>query len=192
MNRHKGVAAVLPCGTLATLAGPPFVTDGPEPVGYRHWELYLASQHVKTADRWSGTAPHVEVNYGAVPNPQLHLIAPLAYDAPPGEVHHYGYGDTELGCKVRVIQETEWLPQVGIFPLLEVPTGQADLGLGSGHVNAFLPVWLQKSWGAQGREWTAYGGGYGTNPGAGKRDWGFAGLLLQCQVYVAYRLTFGP
>ena len=28
---------------------------------------------------WAGTAPHVEVNYGAVPNVQLHGIAPLAY-----------------------------------------------------------------------------------------------------------------
>jgi hypothetical protein len=25
-------------------AGPPYVTDDPEPVEYRHWEVYLASQ----------------------------------------------------------------------------------------------------------------------------------------------------
>ena len=46
------------------------------------------------------------------------------------------------------------MPQVGIFPLLEVPTA-AQEGLGNGHATAFLPLWLQKSWG----KWTVYGGG---------------------------------
>jgi len=119
------------------------VTDDPEPVAYQHWELYLASQHFETADGWSGTAPHIELNYGVVTNVQLHLIAPMAYDAPSGGSTHYGYGDTELGVKFRFIQETEHLPQVGIFPLLEIPTGSKSDGLGSGQVQAFLPLWLQ-------------------------------------------------
>jgi hypothetical protein len=54
--------------SLTTWAGPPFVTDDPEPVAYQHWELYLASQHIETADGWSGTAPHIELNYGVVTN----------------------------------------------------------------------------------------------------------------------------
>jgi hypothetical protein len=55
---------------LAGLAGPPFTTDDPEPVEYRHWEVYAASQHTKSAAGWSGTAPHFEVNYGAITNRQ--------------------------------------------------------------------------------------------------------------------------
>jgi hypothetical protein len=165
------------------MSGPPFLTDDPEPVEYRHWEFYVASQHVKTADGWSGTAPHFEVNYGAIPNLQLHLIAPLAYDAPALGSRHYGYGDTELGAKYRFIQETSNFPQVGIFPMLEIPTGNADHNLGSGYVQAFLPVWLQKSWGEEDREWTIYGGGgYHITPGAGNHDWGFFGVVLQRQV----------
>jgi hypothetical protein len=161
------------------LAGPPFITDDPEPVEYRHWEIYLASQHLKMADGWSGTAPHVEVNYGVISNLQLHLIAPLAYDAPAKGNSHYGYGETELGVKYRFIGETGNLPQVGVFPLLEVPTGNAGEGLGSGHLQAFLPLWLQKGFGS----WTIYsGGGYGINPGAGNRNWGYFGLVTQCQV----------
>jgi len=163
----------------AVLAGPPFVTDDPEPVDYQHWEFYIASQHTETANGWSGTAPHVELNYGAVPNVQLHLITPLAYNASFDRSTHYGYGDTELGVKFRFIQETENLPQVGIFPLLEVPTGSERDGLGSGHLQAFLPLWLQKSFG----DWTVYGGGdYGINPGAGNKDWGFSGVVVQRQV----------
>ncbi len=177
------LAACLLLSTRPALSGPPFVTDDPEPVEFRHWEFYVASQHVKTADDWSGTAPHIEVNYGAVSNLQLHLIAPAAYDAPEHGIRHYGYGDTELGAKYRFITETTYLPQIGIFPLVEIPTGNADENLGSGHAQAFLPLWLQKSWGEKDREWTLYGGGgYHINPGAGNHDWGFFGTVLQRQV----------
>ena len=160
--------------------GPPFVTDDPEPVDYQHWEFYIASESAKLDGDWSGTAPHFELNYGVLPNVQLHLIAPLAYDVPPDGKSHYGYGDTELGVKFRFIQETNWLPQVGIFPLLEAPTGSAAENLGNGHWQAFLPVWLQKNWGS----WTVYGGGgYGINSFRnGTENWGFVGAVLQKQV----------
>jgi hypothetical protein len=173
------------CGSLTALAGPPFATDDPEPVDYRHWEFYIASQPTETSDGWSGTAPHFELNYGVVPNVMLHVIAPLAYNIPSDGSTHYGYGDTELGVKVRFIQETHHLPEVGIFPLLEVPTGSESDGLGNGHLQAFLPVWLQKSFG----DWTIYGGGgYGINSGAGNENWGFVGGVLQRQIVKNFAL----
>jgi len=172
-------ALLLFCCSWAGLAGPPFTTDDPEPVKYQHWELYIASQNTKSADGWSGTAPHLEVNYGAISNLQLHLITPLAYDAPAHGTRQYGYGDTEVGVKYRFIQEADLSPQVGLFPLLEIPTGSANGDLGSGHVQAFLPIWLQKGFGP----WTVYGGaGYGINPGIGDRNWGYGGLVAQCQI----------
>ena len=175
------VSAVLSLA-LAGIAfgGPPFVTDDPEPVEYQHWEFYIASMHSELGGDWSGTAPHFEVNYGAVPDLQLHLIAPLAYDSPPEGAGHYGMGDLELGAKYRFIQETNGWPQVGVFPLLELPAGSARNNLGNGHSQAFLPLWLQKSWGS----WTAYGGaGYGVNSFSGHDNWGFAGGVLQKQVW---------
>ena len=51
-------------------------------------------------DGWAGTSPHVEVNYGAFPDVQLHVIAPVAWARPPGGPARFGYGDTELGAKV--------------------------------------------------------------------------------------------
>jgi hypothetical protein len=174
-----GVGGLLLAGPVGLVAGPPFITDDPEPVEYQHWEWYLASQNFKTTDGWSGTAPHLEVNYGAISNVQLHLIAPLAFDSPAHGAGHWGLGDLELGVKYRFVQETERMPQIGTFPLLEVPTGSAVEGLGSGHVQAFLPLWAQKSFG----KWTIYGGGgYGINAGAGNRDWGYAGVVAQNQV----------
>jgi hypothetical protein len=86
------VATIMIFLTRALLAGPPFVTDDPAPVKYRHWEIYLASQHLHDDEGWSGTAPHIEVNYGAVPNVQLHLIAPYAYSKPSDSSGKTGYG----------------------------------------------------------------------------------------------------
>ena len=93
-------------------AGPPYITDDPEPVEYQHWEFYLATQHELTPDGAVGTLPHVEINYGAVPNLQLHLIAPLAYARPSDGGIHYGPGDIELGAKLRFVQESGWVPMV--------------------------------------------------------------------------------
>jgi hypothetical protein len=167
-------------GALVALAGPPFATDDPEPVDYRHWEFYIASQDAEAAGGdWSGTAPHIEINYGVISNVQLHAIAPLSYVAPHDGNFHFGYGDSELGVKFRFLGQTDKLPDAGIFPLLEVPTGRQSEGLGSGHLQAFLPLWLQKDFG----DWSIYGGGgYGINPGSGNKNWGFVGAVLQKQI----------
>lgn len=167
-------------------AGPPFVTDDPEPVELHHWEVYFASMYWNGRDGAFGTAPHAEVNYGAVPNLQLHLIAPLAFSAGSGGAYSTGFGDTELGVKYRFIEETKRRPMVGIFPLIEVPTGDRTRGLGSGHVPVFLPIWIQKSWGP----WTTYGGGgYWSNPGDGARNYWLSGWLIQREV--SKHLTVG-
>jgi hypothetical protein len=171
------IAAVAPS---VARAGPPFVTDDPEPVELHHWEMYVASQLNHEPSGWSGTSPHFELNYGAAPNLQLHLIAPVAFDAPKDGSTHVGYGDTELGLKYRFVQERARCPQIGVFPLVELPSGDQVRGLGSGHVQAFLPIWLQKSWGDVHRPWTVYGGGgYWIHPGEGNRDWWYAGAVLQ-------------
>ena len=61
-----------------------------------------------------------------------------------------------------------------------MPTGDRHRGLGSGQLRAFLPLWLQKSYGP----WTTYGGGgYWINPGAGNHDWGFFGWQVQRQFF---------
>jgi len=159
-------------------AGPPYITDDPEPVEYHHWEVYLASIFAKQPDAWTSTAPHLEVYYGPIPNVQLHIIAPLSLYVPSQGPLGYGYGVTELGTKIRFVQESDWLPQIGTFPLLEVPT-ETNRNLGNEKLQTFLPIWLQKSVG----KWTAYGGGgYWINPGSQNRNWWFNGIVIQYQV----------
>jgi hypothetical protein len=173
-------------GQGAAWAGPPFFTDDPEPADYKHGEFYFASQYTHSDDGRSATLPHLEFNYGVLPNVHLHLIAPLQYLKPEGEDSRYGYGDTELGIKYRFIQETESRPMVGTFPIILLPTGGKEKGLGSGETQIYLPLWVQKSWGP----WTTYGGGgYWINPGEGNKNWWFSGWLVQREI--TKQLTLG-
>jgi hypothetical protein len=166
--------------TSKALAGPPYTTDDPEPVEYRHWELYLASQSFHDTTGWTGTAPHVEVNYGVVPNVQLHVITPLAYSIPESGPRAYGYGDTELGVKFRFVQERSWIPMIGTFPFLEVPSGSRSEGLGNGSAQVFFPVWLQKSFGP----WQTYGGvGVWIDVGERDRHWWYFGWQVQRRLF---------
>lgn len=165
----------------AAWAGPPFETDDPEPVETGHWEVYAFSAGAVGQHASTGLGPSLEVNYGAAPNLQLHMIVPTAFDAPHGARAAFGMGDAELGAKYRLINpgEHDWYPELGIFPLIELPTGKSSRNLGAGQVQVFLPVWLQKSFG----KWTTYGGGgYWINPGAGNRNYWYTGWLLQRQV----------
>ena len=180
-----GVAGLVALAALVALgpawAGPPFITDDPEPVDLGHWEVYGFSAGAIGSSDASGFGPSVEVNYGAAPNLQLHVIGGLAYDDPSGRPSQIGPSDTELGAKYRFITpgEDDWWPQVGTFPLIELPTGDAQRGLGAGYTQYFLPLWMQKDFGA----WTIYGGGgYWINPGPGNENYWFTGAVLQRQV----------
>jgi hypothetical protein len=156
-------------------AGPPFRTDDPQPVEHFHWEFYVASAQQFLRQETNATYPHIEINYGPISNVQIHFVAPLAY------VHtiegtHYGYSDTEIGIKFRAVEETEETPQIGFFPLIEIPTGDESKQLGTGNMQAYLPVWIQKSWGGL----TTYGGGgIWYNPGSDQKNWAFIGWEAQ-------------
>src|ERR1700761_2303696 len=64
-----GLFAVLAAGNpLPATAGPPFLTDDPEPVDYGHWEIIGFSMGTSVQGDAAGSLPGVEVNYGALPN----------------------------------------------------------------------------------------------------------------------------
>lgn len=181
--------------TSTTFAGPPFITDDPVPDDKGHGELYVGSIGTWNADGVAGDLPLIEGDYGIIDNVQLHFIASAAFNRPsPTGDMQYGYGDTELGVKYRFIQEDglfKGCPQIGIFPLFEAPTGRQDRGLGNGVGQTFLPVWLQKSFGPDNRQWTIFGGGgYWINPGAGNHNWGFMGIVVQKQITDNFALGF--
>jgi hypothetical protein len=115
--------------SLTPLAGPPFVTDDPEPVDYQHWEFYVASQHVETSDGWSGTAPHVELNYGAITNLQLHLIAPIAYDTPRERPSHSGLATPRSAQSTGSSRKGNICRKLEFFRCWKFPPAANQLGL---------------------------------------------------------------
>ena len=166
-------------------AGPPYLTDDPEPVALHHWEVYTFYTRDRTRSTNAVSGPALEVNNGIAPNTQLHLIVPRTYYSS-GGTSARGLGDIEAGVKYRFVSQTKSRPEIGIFPQLELPTGDQSKGLGNGRTWVKLPVWLQKDFGA----WTTYGGGgYAYNPAPGQRNYGYGGLLVQRTL--SPRLTLG-
>jgi len=181
MARFLPILAALLVPTAA-FAGPPYLTDDPAPVDLGHWEIYGFTQGTFVDRQSSSLVPAVEVNYGALPGFQLHIVAPLSLATQSGLPTAYGPGDVQFGIKYRLLNPGKggWWPEIGIFPMLDAPSGNAARGLGTGRVHGFLPVWLQET---ITDAWTTdFGGGYGINPGPGNRHYWFVGWLLQHQV----------
>jgi hypothetical protein len=163
-------------GAAPMLAGPPFQTDDPEPIDFRHYEFYTFASSDGTPIETDTEGPAFEFNWGAVPNVHLHIIVPAAAAFPANGPRTFGPGDTETGVKYRFVQETKHRPMIGTFTMIEWPTGSYSRGLGVGRVWFKLPLWAQKSFGP----WTTYGGGGETVVRApGYRSFPFAGWLIQ-------------
>jgi len=167
------------------MAGPPFQTDDPEPVDFRHYEFYTFGTVDGTPVETDPTGPAVEFNWGALPRLQLHAILPFGAIMPSNNPVYlpagagptaYGLTDMEVGAKFKWISETKHRPMIGTFTMLEVPTGNYAKGLGVGRVWYKLPVWVQKSWGS----WTSYGGaGYQLVHQYQYRSFAYEGWLVQ-------------
>ena len=187
-NKNKVLqfcAFTLLTSTTQLFAGPPFMTDDPAPVDYKHSEFYIFSTYDKTDDGKEIALPAFEYNYGVLPDVQLHIVVPFVRSIQNGEATESGLGDIELGAKYRFIQETENMPQIGIFPMAELPTGDASKGLGNGKIWWRLPVWMQKSFG----EWTSYwGAGYVLNNADGQKNYAFGGIQAQRDIGTKWSL----
>ena len=179
----------------AAMAGPPFQNDDPQPVDFRHYELYVFGTADGTGVEMDTTGPAVEFNWGVVPNVQLHIVLPAAGILPSNNPNYspagtgpnaFGLGDMELGVKYRFVQESKHRPMIGTFPMFEVPTGNPNNGLGVGKGWVKLPVWAQKSIGA----WTTYGGaGEAVNTAHEYKNFSYGGWLVQRDL--GKKLTLG-
>lgn len=98
---------------LSALAGPPFQTDDPEPVDFRHYEFYTFATSDGTPVETDTEGPAFEFNWGAVPNVQLHIIVPAAAAFPANGPRTFGPGDIETGIKYRFVHETKHRPMIG-------------------------------------------------------------------------------
>lgn len=83
-------------------AGPPFVSDDPEPTETGHFEIYTFNNGTNTR---AGTAGEtgVNFNYGAAPNLQLTATLPAGYNDTVGDGTRVGLGNVELAAKYRFL-----------------------------------------------------------------------------------------
>jgi outer membrane putative beta-barrel porin/alpha-amylase len=165
--------------TAPANAGPPFVTDDPEPTDYGHFEIYAFTQGLSAEGSKSGTALGLEVNYGLVPDVQVSVSLPVGFSAPNRSRPRFGITDAEFGVKYRFMSEDKegWRPQVSFYPSIDGAI--ATRNFGDNETHEFFPIWAQKSFGP----WTAFGGGgYRINPGRDGVNSGFEGATLLRQI----------
>jgi hypothetical protein len=167
LARAARLSAILVAALCAreASAGPPFITDDPEPTDTGHWEIY--APRVESAGKgvdYQGSVG-AEVNYGAAKNLQLTAGwgASYSHDA---SGYHWGRADLDLSAKYRFYHDDAAGVSIAVFPGVTLPTGSH--GMGNPKVTALLPGSGQKDIGP----WSIFGGGgYAINPGRGNRNY---------------------
>lgn len=166
-------------------AGPPFVTDDPEPPPPGSWEINIPFMLERSPGKTEMNAPLFDFNYG-LPDVQLKLEFPISIVHDDGDGTAVGAGDLLLGVKWRFLNNEELHLQLGVYPQLLVPTGDHARGLGEGRTAFVLPLVAQKSWG----KWTLYGNvGFWWQTAAETRNYVYAGAVLEREINE--RLTLG-
>jgi hypothetical protein len=176
MFARCGVSAVaLVCSWLMVApaeAGPPFVTDDPQPTDAGHWEIYNFVAGGPVGAVMTGQAG-LDLNYGAHDNLQLTAVLPVAFES--DDDTRAGLGNVELAVKYRFLRQSpdSITPDVAVFPRLFLPAGTR--GLGSDRTSLLLPIWAEKDFG----RWSVFGGGgYDINPGPANRNFWISGAVL--------------
>ena len=153
----------------AAWAGPPYVTDDPQPTDTGHWEIYNFATGVGTPGDLTGEGGF-DINYGGAKNLQLTAVIPAAFE----NANRFGAGDVELAVKYRFLNQDDhgWAPDVAFFPRVFLATGAH---FDPERPGLFLPIWAEKDWGP----WSLFGGGgWQLNPGAGERNFWQDGVAL--------------
>jgi hypothetical protein len=151
-------SAVLVCVALTlsavvpAIAGPPYLTDDPEPTDYQHFEIYtFNSGTVSQAD--TGGESGIDFNYGGAPNLQLTATIPVAFDSATEGPLLGGLGNIELAAKYRFLTQDKFGVDVAVFPRVFLPSASSNVG--DQHASFLLPIWIEKDW----DKWSAFGGG---------------------------------
>jgi hypothetical protein len=173
-------ALVLLSGTA--MAGPPYISDDPEPTDYRHYEIYLFSSGTNTESGTTG-ASGIDFNYGAAHDVQLTAVLPLDYQTANGRSDATGLGNIELAAKYRFLHQADIGWDIAVFPRVFLPSGSNAVG--ERHASLFLPLWFERDW----DRWSTFGGGGCTiDRGGGAQDSCLVGWALTRQVLPALQL----
>jgi len=151
----KWAGAAVAAAVLAqpARAGPPYVSDDPEPTDYGHFEIYTFNNGTATRDGTAGESG-IDFNYGAAPDLQLTATLPEGFNHTAAGGSNIGWSNVELAAKYRFLHQDTFGLDVSIFPRVFLPSGSNAIG--DNHASLLLPVWVQKDWSGG---WSAFGGG---------------------------------
>jgi hypothetical protein len=133
-------------------AGPPYITDDPQPTDFRQFEIYLFATGSDARDGSEASAG-LDFNYGAAPDLQLTAVVPVTYENPVGSSSASGIGNIELAAKYRFLHQGRIGWDVAVFPRYFFKSASSRVG--EQHGAFLLPIWVQKDWQA----WSTFGGG---------------------------------
>jgi hypothetical protein len=183
----KKPLALLPLLMMSRLAfaGPPYISDDPEPTPYQHYEIYLFAQGEGGRDGVS-SAYGVDFNYGAGENLQLTAAVPVVSERSAGAPGQLGVGNIELAAKYRFAHQADIGWDIAVFP--RVFLRSASDAVGDQHASFLLPMWFEHDW-DDGKWGTFGGGGCVLNRGGDAKDFCRAGWALTRQL--SERLQLG-
>lgn len=179
---RRGFAIAAALLSLPALAGPPYITDDPEPTDTGHYEIYFFSEGASAHAGRDGSAG-VDFNYGAAENLQLTVTLPIAWTAPTDGGSTAGFGNIELAAKYQFLHQRDAGVDVAFFPRVFLPAGSSAVG--ENHASLLLPLWLQRASGA----WTMFGGGgCEIHRGGDSKDFCMLGAAVAWQVNERFQI----
>lgn len=119
---------------FAQEGGPPMLTDDARVADYKEWELNT-SINTSYTDHLELSTPHIDLNYGILPNLQLKAEAPfvLTFDRENSAVP--SIGEIIVGVKYRFLDEEKYFISAATFPQYSI----------NEHRGLFIPVFLEKT-----------------------------------------------
>ena len=125
LRKCKMIVVALVVLVRPALAGPPYVSDDPEPTDYKHFEIYTFSNGTATRGDIDGAAG-IDFNYGAAPNLQLTATLPAGFDRPAFARTSFGPDNIELAAKYRFLRQDAFGLDVSVFPRVFLPSGSTS------------------------------------------------------------------
>ena len=166
-------------GLLADLSAslsfalPPFRTEDAGTTRRGTFGLELQNEFTKT-DRGNDNLTKLTLIYGLTDWIELDIDFPFLVLMPDRDQNEYGFGDTVVLSKLKILGEggviggNKIFPDLALVPSILIPTGDEDKGLGSGEIESgFLLVVEETFWNLAGRGNVGY---FATNDPASDED----------------------
>lgn len=132
------------CGATAAMAAHPLISDDTGTQGTGNKQFEFSSDHNRTrtdASSSRGQTTNAMLSYGLRDDLDVALGAQHLYQRVPGEPRQQGFGDMAVQAKWRFFNSEPW--SLALKPVLTLPTGNHDKGLGNGRTTASLNLLAQ-------------------------------------------------